>query len=91
MRTLGANRALLRKAHIIEFSLLGLMSGVIAVCMSELLLYLIYTYILHLDYQLNIVLCLGVPLISAVCISLAGFLGVRSVVNKPPMLVLREI
>ncbi|NOQ76332.1 MAG: FtsX-like permease family protein [Methylococcaceae bacterium] len=91
MRTLGANRALLRKAHIIEFSLLGLMSGVIAVFMSELLLYALYTYILHLDYQFNSVLCLGVPLISTASVSLAGFFGVRSVVNKPPMLVLREI
>jgi len=91
MRTLGANRALLRKAHIIEFSFLGLISGMIAVFMSELLLYLIYTYILHLTYHLNGVLCLGVPFISTICVSLAGFLGVRRVVSKPPMLVLREI
>lgn len=91
MRTLGANRALLRKAHFIEFSLLGLVSGLIAVLISELLLYVIYTYILHLDFQINGVLWLSLPLISTLCISLAGFLSVRSVVSKPPMRVLREI
>jgi len=91
MRTLGASRALLRKAHLIEFSLLGLISGLIAVVMSELLLYIIYTYILHLTFQLNILLWVGMPLISTVCICLAGFFGVRSIANKSPMLVLREV
>lgn len=91
MRTLGANRALLRKAHFIEFSLLGLVSGLIAVFMAELLLYAIYTYILHLNYQFNWLMWFGVPIISTVCISLAGFFGVRSVANKSPMLVLREV
>jgi len=91
MRTLGANRSLLRKAHFIEFFLLGLVSGLMAVLISELLLYLIYTYILHLDFQLNFLLWVVLPLISTFCISLAGFFGLRSIVKKPPMLVLREI
>ncbi len=91
MRTLGANRALLRKAHLIEFSLLGLLSGFIAVFMSELLVYVLYTYVLHLDYQINGLLWIGIPLISTFCIAIAGFWGVRSVVNKSPMQVLREI
>jgi len=91
MRTLGANRALLRKAHFIEFSLLGLVSGLIAVLISELLLYVIYTYILHLDFQINALLWLYLPLISTLCISLAGFLSVHRVVSKAPMHVLREI
>jgi putative ABC transport system permease protein len=91
MRTLGANRALLTKAHIIEFSLLGLVSGLIAVFISELLLYVIYTYVLHLDYQINYLLWIGLPLISTFCITIAGFFGVRSVVNKSPMHVLREV
>jgi len=91
MRTLGANHSLLRKAHLIEFSLLGLVSGFIAVCISELLLYVIYTYILHLSFHLNAVLWIGLPLLSSVCISVAGFFGVRGIVKKPPMLVLREV
>ena len=91
MRTLGANRSLLTKAHLIEFSLLGLISGLIAVFIAELLLYVIYTYILHLDYQINSLLWLCLPIISTFCIALAGFFGVRNVVNKSPMLVIREL
>lgn len=91
MRTLGASRRLLRKAHLIEFSLLGLISGYIAVVMSELLIYLLYTFVLHLDYQINWQLWIVIPLISTVCITIAGYWGVRDVVNKSPMLVLREI
>lgn len=91
MRTLGANRSLLTKAHLIEFSLLGFISGLIAVFIAELLLYVIYSYILHLDYQMNSLLCLALPIISTVCIALAGFFGVQNVINKSPMLVIREL
>lgn len=91
MRTLGANRALLRKAHIIEFSLLGLVSGVIAVLLSELLVYALYTFVFHLNYQINWLLWVGVPFISTFCVALVGYWGVRGVVNQSPMQVLREI
>lgn len=91
MRTLGANRALLRKAHIIEFSLLGLVSGVIAVLLAELLVYALYTYVFHLTYQINWLIWLGVPFISAFCVALVGYWGVRGVVDQSPMQVLREI
>ncbi len=91
MRTLGANRALLRKAHIIEFSLLGLVSGIIAVLLSELLVYALYTFVFHLNYQINWLLWVGVPFISTFCVALVGYWGVRGVVNQSPMQVLREI
>ena len=91
MRTLGANRALLRKAHIIEFSLLGLVSGIIAVLLSELLVYALYTYVFHLTYQISWLLWLAVPFISALCVALVGYWGVRGVVDQSPMQVLREI
>ena len=91
MRTLGANRALLRKAHIIEFSLLGLISGIIAVLLAELLVYALYTYVFHLTYQINWLIWLGVPFISTFCVALVGYWGVRGVVDQSPMQVLREI
>ncbi len=91
MRALGANRSLLRKAHLVEFSLLGLVSGLIAVFMSELIAYALYTYVLHLDYQISPFLWITVPLISALCVTLAGFWGVRDAVNEPPMHVLQEV
>jgi len=90
MRTLGANRALLRHVHLIEFSIIGLLSGLIAVFIYQLVLFGLYHYVLHLDFHFNIWLSMLVPLLSATCVTLAGLWGVRATVNKPPMLVLRN-
>lgn len=90
MRTLGASRALLRKAHLLEFSLLGLISGFIAVLMSEAILFALYTYVLHLDYHVNWFLWISIPMISTFCITATGCRGVRRVVKQPPTQVLRE-
>jgi putative ABC transport system permease protein len=91
MRTLGANRLFLRKTHIIEFSLLGLISGVLAVIISEAIIYALYTHVMHMDYHVNYHLWGIVPLIGILIVGLAGYWGVRHVVNKSPLQVLREL
>lgn len=91
MRTLGANRTFLRKTHIIEFSLLGLISGMLAVVISEAMLYALYTQVMHMEYRANFYLWGIVPLIGALSVGLAGCWGVRNVVNKPPLQVLRDL
>ena len=91
MRTLGANRAFLTKTHIIEFSLLGLISGLLAVVISEAMLYALYAFVMHMEYRANLYLWVCVPLIGAVFVGLAGCWGVRQVVNKSPLEVLREL
>ncbi|ORU93687.1 MAG: ABC transporter permease [Cycloclasticus sp. symbiont of Bathymodiolus heckerae] len=91
MRTLGANRQLLRRAHLIEFSFVGLLAGVIAVLMFQLVLWGLYTYVLHLEFSFNVWLGIAVPILSGACVTLAGLWGVKDVVNKPPMHVLREV
>ncbi|WP_027158697.1 ABC transporter permease [Methylobacter luteus] len=91
MRTLGANRAFLRKTHLIEFTLLGLISGLLAVLISEIILYTLYTQVMHMEYVPNIYLWVIMPLIGALFVGLAGYWGVRDVVNKSPLLVLREL
>jgi putative ABC transport system permease protein len=91
MRTLGASRRLLRTAQLIEFSALGLVSGVMAMMMSELMLFALYTQVLHISYHPSFYLWLLVPVTNAVLISIVGCLGVRQVLNKPPLQVLRAI
>jgi len=91
MRTLGAKRSFLRKTHIIEFSLLGLMSGLLAVVISEATLYGLYTYVMQLEYSAGFYLWGIVPLTGALSVGLAGCWGVRNVVNKSPLQVLREL
>ena len=91
MRTLGASRRLLRTAQLIEFSALGLISGVMAMVMSELMLLALYTQVLHISYRPSFYLWLLVPVTNAVLISVVGSWGVRQVLNKPPLQVLRAL
>jgi len=91
MRTLGANRAFLRKTQLLEFSVLGLMSGLLAVLLSEAIRYALYTRVIHIDYQLNFYVCAIVPLLGAFLVGIVGYWGLRGVVNKSPLRVLREL
>jgi len=91
MRTLGASRRLLRTAQFIEFSVLGLISGVLAVVISEFMLLALYTQVLHISYHPSFSLWLLVPVSNAILISMVGCWGVRQVLNKPPLQVLRAL
>ena len=91
MRTLGAHRSFLRKAHIIEFSLLGFSAGLLAIALSEIILFALYHQVLHLDYAPNLLLWTILPPVSALFVGLAGYWGVKDVVNKSPISVLREV
>jgi putative ABC transport system permease protein len=91
MRTLGANRSFLRKIHLIEFTLLGLVSGLLAVAIAEALLYALYTQVMHMEYSPNFYLWACVPPAGALLVGLAGCWGVRHVLNKSPLHVLKEL
>ena len=91
MRTLGANRSLLRKTHIIEFSTLGLISGLLAVVISEAIIYTLYTQVMAMEYHPSLHLWVVIPVIGALFVGMAGCWGVRQVLNKSPLRVLREL
>ena len=90
LRTFGANRSLLRLTHIIEFTLLGLVSGILAATISEGLLYALYSKVLHINYRPTYYLWISLPLIGAFTVGLAGCWGVRHVASSPPLQVLRD-
>ena len=91
MRTLGAKRSLLRKTHIIEFGALGLISGLLAVAVSEAIIYALYTQVLAIEYKPSLYLWTIILPISILFIGIAGCWGVRRVLNKSPLLVLRDL
>jgi len=90
MRTLGANKALLRKNQLIEFSLLGALSGLLAIIIAEVLLFALYHFVLKIEFQANYLLWGLTPVIGATSVTLAGSFGVRKVVKKSPMEILRQ-
>ena len=91
LRTLGAKRSFLTKIHLIEFSLLGLIAGLLTIVISEILIYSLYAKVMHIDYHPNYYLWLMLPVMGSLCVGLAGYTGIRHVVNKSPVTVLREL
>lgn len=90
MRVLGANRALLRRTHLLEFALLGFFAGLLAVFISQVLLFSLYHFVLHLTYVPNFSVCVLTPLGSGFLVTLAGFSCVKNVTNKPLITILKE-
>lgn len=91
MRTLGAKRAWLRKTHSIEFGLLGGIAGVLAATLSQAIVYVLYSRVMHIPFQVAMASWLCLPVVGAVLVGMAGFWGVREVVNQSPMRVLRRL
>lgn len=91
MRTLGAQRSFLRQTQLIEFSLLGALAGTLAAIISQAVLYGLYSQVMHIDYHPDLLVIAGLPLLGAICVGLAGYWGVREVVNQSPMRVLRRL
>jgi len=71
--------------------MLGFISGVFAVIVSEATTFFLYTHWMAMDYHFSLWIVITIPLIGALFVGAAGFLGVRQVLNKPPLRVLREL
>ena len=89
MRTLGANQTLLRNSHLVEFSLLGFISGLLAIIIAEALIFSLYYFVLQLDYHFHWLLWGLSPLAGMITVTFAGYFGVRKVIKSSPMEILR--
>jgi len=90
-RTLGAQRRWIQKAFLIEFGVLGVLTGVLAVVIAQACLYVLFTYVMSITYQLPVLKMLAIPALGVLLIVCAGYLGVRGVMNRTPMSVLRRL
>jgi putative ABC transport system permease protein len=90
LRALGAERRLLLRARRAEFGLLGAGSGLLAAVGCELVSFLLYRYVLELEWQPHPWLLL-LPLIGALLVGGAGVWGTRRALNASPLTVLREV
>ena len=90
LRALGARRGLLLGALAIEFSVLGLFAGLLAIIGAEAAAWGLQTQALDLAYEPTIWLWpLGV-MAGVVIIGSVGVFSCRRAVNVPPLVVLRE-
>jgi putative ABC transport system permease protein len=90
LRTLGASRRVVLQGVAAEFSVLGLLAGVLAASGASIVGYLLATQVMNLDYTFDatvwiIGLFAGVTLVGVI-----GTLATYSVVNAPPVETLRR-
>ena len=90
-RTLGAKRRQLISAWVVEFAILGGLSGLFASMGASALGYVIGRFTLNLPYTFNIWIWLIGLFVGVIGVVVAGMIGTRSALTSPPILVLRRI
>ncbi len=90
MRTLGASRAQLTRAHLAEFAVIGALAGLIAAAGASGLGYVLAVKVLNLSYNFSPLAWVAGVVCGSVGIAIAGYLGTRRVLATPPIRVLRE-
>lgn len=91
LRTFGASRRQLRRAHVAEFVTLGVLSGLLAALGTEAITYVLYTHVFDIPYTFKWPVWIIAPLAGGALIGVAGFIGTRRVVRISPLAVLREL
>ena len=90
-RTLGARRSQLMRAWAAEFAIIGGLAGVFAAAGASALGYVIGEYALNLTYTFNPWIWLTGLLAGVLGVTIAGLMGTRSVLSKPPLTILRKV
>lgn len=90
LRVFGASTGELQGRLLIEFMLLGALSGLLAAFMTEILAALIYWKVFELPAVAHPAIWWQSPLAGAIMVSLAGLAGARQIWTVSPMLTLRQ-
>jgi putative ABC transport system permease protein len=90
LRTLGAQRGVVRQSLLAEFATLGLLAGVLAAAAATLLGYVLAEQVFDFSYQWSLWVWVLGAAAGVLGVGLAGLLGARSALNQPPWRALRE-
>ena len=90
LRALGATRRQLSQAQLIEFSLVGALSGVLAATGAAAMGWALATYQFKFAWSFSPVVWLVGLVAGALCAIAGGWLGLRNVLRQPPLQTLRE-
>jgi putative ABC transport system permease protein len=89
LRALGARNRQLRSTIVAEFSIIGLLAGLLAALGTEVSIALLHLKTLALPASGHPLLWLFTPLAGAALTGVAGYLGTRRVLHHSPLAVLR--
>lgn len=91
LRTLGLGRRELLISTLLEFALLGALSGLIAAISASAIGYSLANAVFNLPWSFNPAIWIVAILGGAAGVGLAGILASWRLINKPPIVVLREL
>lgn len=91
LRTLGGRQLLLVRSTMLEFALLGGLSGLLGVIAAEAAVWALQFRMFEGDFGWHWQVILPIPLVSAVVLSLFGRWQLRPVLSVSPMLLLRRL
>jgi putative ABC transport system permease protein len=91
IRALGGTRRLIGGSLFAEFAILGAFAGLVAVFGAEVTVAVLQSQVFDLEAEVHYWMWPLGPLVGAAIITVVGLLGSRSLVNSPPMLVLRGL
>jgi putative ABC transport system permease protein len=90
LRALGATRSQLSQAQWVEFILVGSLAGLFAAAGASAIGWVLATFAFKFAWTFSPMVWLAGILVGALCAMVGGWLGLRNVLNQPPLLSLRN-
>jgi len=91
LRAIGASRRKLLFGLATEFAVMGLLAGLLAAFCASVAGYVMAKQVFELEYQLNLLVWVIGIIGGMVGIGMAGILGTRKVMAKPPLSIIKNI
>ncbi|MBY0574495.1 MAG: FtsX-like permease family protein [Undibacterium sp.] len=90
LRALGATRQQLSRAQWVEFCLIGSVAGILAASGAAIIGWALATYAFKFAWHFSPLVWGTGVIVGVLCALIGGYLGLRNVLNQPPLLSLRE-
>ncbi len=90
LRALGATRSQLSQAQWVEFILVGSLAGLFAAAGASAIGWVLATFAFKFAWTFSPMVWLAGIIVGALCAMIGGWLGLRNVLNQPPLLSLRN-
>jgi putative ABC transport system permease protein len=90
LRALGATRKQLSQAQWIEFALVGGLAGILAASGAAAVGWALARFVFNFEWTFTPLVWLAGLFVGAICAFIGGAVGLRNVLNKPPLQTLRE-
>jgi putative ABC transport system permease protein len=90
LRVLGATRIQLSQAQWIEFALIGGLAGVLAATGAAAVGWSLAKFVFSFEWSFDPLVWLAGVVVGAACAFIGGWIGLRNVLNQPPLLTLRD-